>query len=171
MTGNGQISALAFIFLCFFLSCYPHFHPVSFLSHFFLCYSFFLLLLHLLLFFHHTVTFFSCYLFSGYFFFGQNCYFFSCFFISIHTVAFFPVTFFLLLFFPTQNCSFFLLPFFLLLSFWAPFWPVTPHPQIPGKKITKNAHMHTTNESILLYILKLGGQIHICQFETIPFAI
>ena len=43
--------------------------------------------------------------------------------------------------------------------------------KIPGKKITKNEHKYTTNESILLYILKLGGPVHSCQFETISFAI
>ena len=43
--------------------------------------------------------------------------------------------------------------------------------KIPGKKIIKNEHMYTTNESILLYILRLGGPVHSCQFETISFAI
>ena len=93
-----QISTLAFIFLCFFLSCYPHFHLFSFFIMFlFFSIPFFLSLSYLLLFFHHTVIFF-------------------------------PVTFFLLLFFRGKMVIFFpvslppsrLLPFFLLLSFRAP---------------------------------------------------
>ena len=84
---SAQISTLAFIFLCFVLSFYPHFHLVCFFYSF-LPVTFFYLLL-----FSTTLLLFSCY-----FFLGQNCYFFSCFFISIQTVAFFPVIFFLLLF-------------------------------------------------------------------------
>ena len=116
-----QISTLAFIFHCFFLSCYPHFHRVSFFIMFLFfysffpftfspvtffpphCYFYFLLPLFLLLFFRgKIVTFFpflylhpDCYLFS--------CYFFSCYFFSYPKLL-----------------LFFLLPFFLLLSFRAP---------------------------------------------------
>ena len=102
---SPQISTLAFIFLCFFLSCYPHFHLFSFLSCFFF-YSFFPVTF-------LPVTFFPphCYFFSGaklllfflFLYLHPDCYLFSCYFFSYPKLL-----------------LFFLLPFFLLLSFQAP---------------------------------------------------
>ena len=92
---SPQISTLALIFLCFFLSCYPHFHLVSFLSCFFFsipCFLllFFLLPFFLLLFFRGKIVTFFLFLYLH-----PDCY------------LFFPVTFFPVTFFPTQNCYFF----------------------------------------------------------------
>ena len=97
---SPQISTLALIFLCFFLSCYPDFHLVSFLSCFFfsipcILLLFFLLPFFLLLFFRGKIVNFFLFLYLH-----PDCY------------LFFPVTFFPVTFFPTQNCYFFPVTFF-----------------------------------------------------------
>ena len=118
-----QISTLAFIFLCFFLSCYPHFHLFSFFIMFlFFFYSFFPVTFLPVTFFPPHCYFFSCYIFSCYFFSGAkllyfflflylhpDCYLFSCY--------FFPVTFFPSTWYNTPNHK----------SHNAPVWYATMH--------------------------------------------
>ena len=107
---SPQISTLALIFLCFFLSCYPHFHLVSFLSCFFFsipCFLllFFLLPFYLLLFFRgKIVTFFPVSLSPSRLlpFFFLLLFFLLLFFLP-KTVTFFPVTFFPVTFFPSTG--------------------------------------------------------------------
>ena len=96
-----QISILAFIFLCFFLSCYPHFHIVSFLScFFFFPISFFLLPFFLLLFFQGKIVSLSPSRLLPFF-----CYFFSYYFFSYPKLLFFPVPLFPVTFFPSTPIS------------------------------------------------------------------
>ena len=121
---SPQISTLAFIFLCSFLSCYPHFHLVSLLSCFFLLYSFFRVTFLPVTFFSPHCYFFSCYLFSCYFFRGKIVNFFLVSLPPSRLLTFFPVTFFsCYLFSYPKLLLFFLLPFFLLLSFRSPCQP------------------------------------------------
>ena len=133
---SPQISTLAFIFLCFFLSCYPHFF-------FFIMFLFLLFL-------------FSCYFLTCYFFSTTLLLFFRG-----KIVTFFPVSlppsrllpFFLLLFFLPKTVTFFPVTFF----------PVTFFPSTDWTTINFTHASHLRVMSFLYLAIDIGSSMMPCN--------